>query len=153
MKTRRETGRGFADYYVKQSGTGMPIYSGASMQRGHGDYGLGNMVRGLFRYATPLIKTVGKEALIKSKPILKKIGRRVLKRGIEELANATPPKIMKIVGESVRSATKNSRGRPPQKRGRPPKTRGRPLKTRGRPLKNGKSPGRPKVVSRDIFSS
>ena len=43
----------YTDYYVQQSGTGIPIYHGARTQRGHG---LGSILSGLFRSAFPLIK-------------------------------------------------------------------------------------------------
>ena len=48
----------------KQTGRGIPVFRGAAMQRGHG---LGSLVKGLFRTATPLLKkgaiALGKEAL------------------------------------------------------------------------------------------
>lgn len=53
-----------APLYVKQRGMGIPVFRGAVMQRGHG---LGSLVRGLFRSATPLLKkgamALGKEVL------------------------------------------------------------------------------------------
>ena len=102
MKTRRETGRGFADYYVNQAGHGMPVFSGGSMQRGHG---IGSILKGLFRVALPLIARVGRQALKKSKPILKEVGKHALKRGIEEMSRTKNPKLMRMVGEVARAAT------------------------------------------------
>ena len=54
----------YEDYYVSQSGSGMPCYQGARGQRGHG---LGSMLSGLFRSAMPMVKSglaaVGRQAL------------------------------------------------------------------------------------------
>jgi len=61
----------YTDYYVRQSGTGLPIYQGARTQRGHG---LGSILSGLFRSAFPLIKRglsfLGKKALSKGAEIV-----------------------------------------------------------------------------------
>ena len=43
----------FEDYYVQQAGRGMPVFTGARHQRG---YGLGNVIKGVFRSAVPLLK-------------------------------------------------------------------------------------------------
>ena len=43
-----------------QTGHGMPVFSGARYQRG---YGLGHVVKGLFRSAVPLLKKAGSRAL------------------------------------------------------------------------------------------
>ena len=54
----------YEDYYLEQSGSGMSVFQGARMQRGHG---LGSILRGFFRNAWPLIQTgakaFGKQAL------------------------------------------------------------------------------------------
>ena len=54
----------YEDYYLQQSGSGLPIFQGSRGQRGHG---LGSMLSGLFRSAVPMIKrglaTFGKHAL------------------------------------------------------------------------------------------
>jgi len=54
----------YKDYYLQQSGSGLPIFQGSRGQRGHG---LGSMLSGLFRSAVPMIKrglaTFGKHAL------------------------------------------------------------------------------------------
>lgn len=57
--------RAYEQYYLNQTGSGMPFYRGSSgLQRGHG---LGGLLGGLFRSAIPLLKkgamTVGREAL------------------------------------------------------------------------------------------
>ena len=52
------------DYYMLQSGSGLPVFQGSRGQRGHG---LGSMLSGLFRSAVPMLKrglaTFGKHAL------------------------------------------------------------------------------------------
>ena len=54
----------YEDYYLRQSGSGLPVFQGSRGQRGHG---LGSMLSGLFRSAIPMLKrglaTFGKHAL------------------------------------------------------------------------------------------
>src|SRR3954471_9715196 len=54
----------YEDYYLRQSGNGLPVFQGSRGQRGHG---LGSMLSGFFRSAMPMIKrgltTFGKHAL------------------------------------------------------------------------------------------
>ena len=54
----------YEDYYIRQSGNGLPVFQGSRGQRGHG---LGSMLSGLFRSAVPMLKrglvTFGKHAL------------------------------------------------------------------------------------------
>lgn len=54
----------FEDYYVGQTGEGIPFYQGVSLQKG---YGIGGFFAKLFRSALPFLKsgakTVGKEVL------------------------------------------------------------------------------------------
>ena len=61
------------------------------MQRGHG---IGSILKGLLRVATPLIKSVGRQALKKSTPVLKEVGKQALKRGIEEMTISKRPKMI-----------------------------------------------------------
>jgi hypothetical protein len=54
----------YEDYYLKQSGSGLPVFQGSRGQRGHG---IGSILSGLFRTAMPILKRgltfFGKEAL------------------------------------------------------------------------------------------
>ena len=54
----------YEDYYLRQSGSGLPVFQGSRGQRGHG---LGSMLSSLFRSAIPMLKrglaTFGKHAL------------------------------------------------------------------------------------------
>lgn len=59
----------YEDYYVKQSGSGLPHFSGARMQRGHG---LANILNGLFRRAWPVIQSGAKA-----------FGRQFLRTGLQ----------------------------------------------------------------------
>src|ERR1044071_8391614 len=43
----------YLDYYMQQSGNGMPIFQGYRGQRGHG---LGSMLARFFRSAVPILK-------------------------------------------------------------------------------------------------
>lgn len=44
----------YDDYYLGQVGSGLPVFTGAHVQRGHG---LGNIFSGLVRAAMPLVKS------------------------------------------------------------------------------------------------
>ncbi len=54
----------YEDYYMRQSGSGLPIFVGSRGQAGHG---LGSILSGFFRSAFPMLKrglaTFGKHAL------------------------------------------------------------------------------------------
>ena len=53
----------YDDYYMQQVGSGLPVFAGVPRQRGHG---IGNVLSGLIRVATPLLKkgavALGKQA-------------------------------------------------------------------------------------------
>ena len=110
MKYRPVTGEGFKDYYVHQIGHGMPVFGGATMQRGHG---VGNILRGLLKVALPLVKTVGKSVLKKSAPIMKEVGKRALKRGLDvataEMTNPKRSKTTQFIGAAVNDVAKTVR--------------------------------------------
>ncbi|GFW27899.1 uncharacterized protein F54H12.2 [Trichonephila clavipes] len=44
----------FEDYYISQTGNGLPYYAGQSFQKG---YGIGGWFKRLFRTALPFLKT------------------------------------------------------------------------------------------------
>src|SRR5215831_12982165 len=46
----------YEDYYVTQSGSGLPIFQGSRTQAGHG---LGSIFSELFRFPMPLLKSLG----------------------------------------------------------------------------------------------
>jgi hypothetical protein len=56
--------KSFEDYYVGQTGNGLPYYQGISLQKG---YGIGGFFAKLFRSVLPFLKSgakaIGKEAL------------------------------------------------------------------------------------------
>ncbi len=67
MASRRQTAhcqdsKLYDEYYLRQVGSGLPVFSGTRVQRGHG---LGNIFSGLVRAAMPLVKSglnvLGKE--------------------------------------------------------------------------------------------
>lgn len=59
----------YESYYLKQSGSGMPVYVGSRGQRGHG---IGSVLGGLFRSAVPMLKRG-----------LANFGRHALKAGLD----------------------------------------------------------------------
>lgn len=58
----------YEDYYSRQTGGEIPVFSGARLQRGHG---LGNVLSGVFRKVVPFIKSN-----------VKNIGRNLLTTGV-----------------------------------------------------------------------
>ena len=56
----RDTSTETSLYIVTMRGQGMPVFAGASYQRGHG---VGRVMKNLMRHATPLLKKAGKRAL------------------------------------------------------------------------------------------
>ena len=75
----------YENYYLNQIGNGLPAFMGSTTQRGHG---VGNILKGLFRMAAPLIKTVGKAALKQAKPLAKKAAMTALTHGINAISNS-----------------------------------------------------------------
>jgi hypothetical protein len=76
----------YEDYYMNQSGGGVPVFQGSRGQRGHG---LGSMLSGLFRSAMPLLKRG-----------LAVFGKHALKTGAEIATDVSE-------GQSLRDAAKN----------------------------------------------
>ena len=75
----------YETYYLDQSGSGIPVFSGSRGQKGHG---LGSLLGGLFRSAMPMIKRG-----------LATFGKHALKTGLE-IANDV------VSGESVKQSAK-----------------------------------------------
>ena len=127
-------GKDFEDYYVKQLGQGMPVFSGPRSQRG---YGLGHVFRSVARSATPLLKQAGKQALKK--------GVSVLVKGIVGAKPKRKPTVK-------RSGRKPSRKRSVQSLGNKVLARGGPRFRRKPAAKNKRSTTkRQKTKPRDIF--
>ena len=82
MKTPyRSNPKAFEDYYMRQSGNGLPYYSGSAGQSGHG---LGSIFKGLFRAAAPLLVAGAK-----------KFGKHVVRSGLRvagDIASGKKPK-------------------------------------------------------------
>ena len=103
MKPYRCDGIAIKRYYLNQAGDGFPVYAGTPYyQRGHG---IGSIFSGLFKAATPLLKTaaksLGKKALRVGAQVandvlegqnLKTAGkRRILEAGTSTLKSLTNP--------------------------------------------------------------
>lgn len=94
-RSRAESMKMFEEQYLKQTGSGLPAFTGVQYQRGHG---LGNMLRSLTRLAVPLLKKgaklVGKQALRTGIDIardaaegqnVKRAAKRRMSQGLKEL--------------------------------------------------------------------
>lgn len=120
----------FDQYYLRQaSGAGLPVFAGASIQRGHG---LGNILNSAFRAFMPALKSAGKALLhqglqtgahvlddvISGQNVEKAAKRRVREGGQQLLHRAleapSPPKRAKKRGV----ASKKSQSRPKSRRQR-----------------------------------
>ena len=81
----------YADYYVRQAGSGVSqYYAGAPYQKG---YGLGSFLRGLFRSALPLFSSAARSATPMLQSAAKAIGVEAAKAGgniLNDLANHRP---------------------------------------------------------------
>ena len=75
----------YEEYYLKQTGNGMPAFTGAQYQRGHG---LGNMLRSLTKFALPMLKKG-----------VRSVGKQVLKTGMNIAQDA-------MHGQNIKSAAK-----------------------------------------------
>lgn len=73
----------------------MPVFAGASYQRG---YGLGGVMKNIIRQATPLLKQAGKQAL--------KTGISVVARGIVGPQGKRPRKVSRKTKRKTRTPTK-----------------------------------------------
>ena len=71
----------YEDYYMQQSGSGLPVFQGSRGQRGHG---IGSVLSGLFRSAVPMLKRG-----------LATFGKQALKSGLEILGDVTEGKSFK----------------------------------------------------------
>ena len=76
----------YEQYYNDQCGSGMPVYHGSQMQRGHG---LGSVLSGLFRNVWPLIRND-----------LRSLGKQALKTGVN-VANDV------VAGSSFKDSARN----------------------------------------------
>jgi hypothetical protein len=132
---RKETHYGhpkqYEDYYLNQAGSGLPVFTGGRVQRGHG---LGNVFSGLLRAAMPLLKS-GTKALAKhgmktglqiagdvlrgQKPKravrqrAQQAGTRLLSSGFQQLLAppGRPAKRRSTKGRAPRSTVSSSKGK------------------------------------------
>ncbi len=116
-------------YYLNQIGSGSPVYRGSThLQRG---YGLGGLMRGLFRSALPILKkgaaAVGKEALQASVDIaqdvmsgqnVKSAAKRRLKTAGRNMGAKVMDKIQKGKGTTSKRATTSTAQKRGKKRSR-----------------------------------
>ena len=80
----------FDNYYTDQASSNLPVFRGASFQRG---YGFGNVFKKIFRWIVPIVKK-------HAQPIAKKVGKEAL-RTAANIANDT------LGGKSLRESASN----------------------------------------------
>jgi hypothetical protein len=98
----------YEDYYMAQSGSGVPIFEGYRGQRGHG---LGSILSGFFRSAMPILKRglsfFGKQALRTGAQIANDVAdgqslRDSAKRRVSERINEVVPGLIPQSGSGRR---------------------------------------------------
>jgi hypothetical protein len=67
----------YQDYYEKQIGSGLPVFSGAKHQKG---YGLGNVFRSFYRWIAPVFK-------VHAMPLLKEGAQALETEAVRTIAN------------------------------------------------------------------
>src|ERR1700690_149125 len=111
----------YEDYYMNQSGSGMPVFAGYRGQRGHG---LGSMLSGLFRSAMPMIRRglafFGRQALRTGAQIAndvadgESIGNSAKRRVSEGIKRFDPSELFST--QSGSGKRKSKRRKPSKKR-------------------------------------
>ena len=108
----------YEDYYMKQSGDGMPIFIGSRGQKGSG---IGSVLSGLFRSALPVLKkglaTFGKHALKTGTQILSDVvdgqpigesAKKRIREGIKDFISSRQVISPEEVGEQTGNGRKRS---------------------------------------------
>ncbi|GFT50324.1 uncharacterized protein F54H12.2 [Trichonephila clavipes] len=93
----------FEDYYISQTGNGLPYYAGQSFQKG---YGIGGWFKRLFRTALPFLKSgaksVGKEVLKTSTQIANDmLEGQSFPESARQRTNETGKKLIKKADEMI----------------------------------------------------
>lgn len=100
------------DYYEAQAGGAIPYYSGSTMQHGGG---IGDVLKGLFKSAVPIIKSVGKQVL----PRLARAGLQTLSDVVVRKQNPKDAFLTRTGTEIqglMNNTIKGSQGRQKQKK-------------------------------------
>ena len=123
----------YMNYYLSQAqtGSGMSYYAGAANQRGGGFFG--NLISGLFRFVSPLLPTLGREALRAGSHVLADVasgshlGTSVKRHASEAGQNVLNKTVDRLRGNGIKRGRLNRRAQ--STRGRRPthttSTRGR----------------------------
>lgn len=121
----------YEDYYTTQVGNGMPVFMGASVQRGHG---IGSLFGALAKSVVPLLKTGGKV-----------LGKQALRSGVklvgDLMSGQRPQKVVKRRGMEFLKSTVNQLISPPGER----------IKKKHRRPESSRSKRSRKATSKDIF--
>jgi len=159
--------RQYENYYGTQVGRGLPVFTGAQVQRGHG---LGNLFSGLVRAAMPLVKSgvkaLGKQGMKTGMQIAGDVlgghnPKQAAKRRVKQAGTRLINKAMGPPGVRATRGRQQSRGRggrgPPGVRARRGRQQSRGRGGRGRGAIKRRAPSRPGSSSRskqprDIFA-
>jgi hypothetical protein len=114
----------YMDYYLSQAqtGSGIAYYAGSANQRGGGFFG--NLMSGLFRFVSPLLPTLGREALRAGSHVLADVasGSKPLDSMKRHASEAGQNVLNRAVDHLRGNGIKRKRGGAESqlKRGRPP---------------------------------
>jgi len=115
----------------------------------HRGGGIGNFFKSLFRYALPLLKTVGKEALVTSSKVASDVAEgRDFKDSITSHGKAAAGALLKRAGDTLSVQKGNGNNKRPRKPFKRRFKRKRKLN-----FDSVKSALHPRVVGSDIFSA
>ena len=101
----------YEDYYLHQTGRGLPVFSGPALQRGHG---LGGLLGGVMRMAVPLLKKGAKY-----------VGRQALKTGAglaedvlagKNIKSSAKRRLTQMGNETLQHIGRQVKRKPPSKR-------------------------------------
>ena len=148
----------YTEHYCQQ-GTGSDYFSGLTQQKG---YGLGGIITGFVKSATPLLKKAGKQILKRSMPLAKKLGRQALMSGMKGITDVitkkrTAKEAFREGGQTVRNKIAEIiedeiHGNHDGGAGKPKKARLVSGKRRPRPRRQIARPRRTRSVIDDILS-
>ena len=131
----RDSAACYEQYYLNQTGAGMPVYRGSTgLQRG---YGLGGLLGGLFRSAMPVLKkgamAVGREALQSGIDIAQDVmrGQNVKTAAKKRIKTAGRNMGRKALNKLQKGKGRGKQNLKPQKRGKKRRRKNQLVSSRG----------------------
>ena len=155
----------YVGYYLRQTGGGLPYYSGRARQRGHG---VGGVLKGLLRSVAPVIlpkmaalgtkalKKVGSTALAQGVGLVQDVlGGTSFKRAATHRLRRTGKAALHTLANTALGAIKNGAGSAPRRSSKGGRRNGRARQSKAAQSRKrrGRAPSRGprRKIARDIF--